>query len=234
MKKHTIYLPLAILAGALAGCSTPKQDSSDLQAAIDASVAGHYGKAMMHEDIAEDQRAIANHVLDHLQKGHYWNIDEKQKGLAAAKHSEQHRLESEKEMCAWLTESHSGNHHFHNEVPRKAAAYFKTGSAVPFKVNHADIHTLAGFLQSHPNAKANVVASTDTVGSPAANKQLSDNRARTVADLLVKHGAKASQLNISSIGEASGPDNQPNQEHRAVMISTVEQLSAYTDCGSLK
>lgn len=234
MKKHTIYLPLAILAAAVAGCSTPKQDSSDLQAAIDASVAGHYGKAIMHEDIAEDQRAVANHVLDHLQKGHYWNIDEKQKGLDAAQHSAQHRLESEKEMCAWLTESHSGNHHFHNEVPRKAAAYFKTGSAVPYKVNHAEIATLGHFLQSHPTAKANVVASTDTVGSNAANKILSDNRAHAVADLLVKNGAKSSQLNISSVGEASGPDNTANQNHRAVTISTTETMSAYADCSNLK
>lgn len=233
MKRH-IYLPLAVLATAMTACTTPKQDGSDLKAAIDASVAGHYGQAMLHEDRAEDHRAVANHILEHVENGHYWNINEKQKGLDAAKQSEQHRLASEKEMCAWLSEAHSGNHHFHNEVPRKAAAYFKTGSAVPSKVNHADIHTLGSFLQSHPNAKANVVASTDTVGSPAANKQLSDNRARTVADLLVRHGAKAGQLNISSIGEAAGPDNHPSQDNRAVMISTVDHLSAYTDCGNLK
>jgi outer membrane protein OmpA-like peptidoglycan-associated protein len=241
MNKSFVYFPLALFTLAIAGCSTPVRNGSDLKAAIDASTAGHYGQALLQEDLAEKNRHEADRVLRHIEKDQYWNIDEKQLALNEAKQAEQHRLASEKEMCAWLDEVHGSHHHVHNEplmAPRKVAAYFRTGSDVPYKVNDADIVTLAHFLQTHSGAKAMIVASTDTVGKPAYNKELSQRRAHTVAELLVKHGAHHDQLSLNAIGEVPGPANVANQEERVATISVSggdqhAPAAPFVDCSKI-
>lgn len=231
MNKPSLYLPLAVLTIALAGCTTPKKDPSDLKASIDASRTGHYGQAMLHEEMAEETLETANNVLKHIEQDHYWNINEKPMALDAAKASAEHRLASEKEMCLWLTEVHSPNHHL-SETTQKTVAYFKSGKAVPFKVEETSIATIGHWLDHHPDASATVTASTDTVGKPAANQKLSEQRANNVGQLLIKEGAKASQLTLKATGEAAGPDNKAEQKNRvAVVITTHPQ---YLDCANLK
>ncbi len=231
MKKQTIYLPLAVLALSLTACSTPKKDTTELNAAIDAAYKGHYGQSVRHEELAEENQEVANRVLNHWQKDYYWNIDETQKALDAASAAAEHRLQSEKELCQWLTEVHGPNHH-QTEAVHHVAAYFKTGSAVPFKTDHDGTHHLGHYLSAHPDAMATVTASTDTVGSAAANKTLSEKRAATVTKLLYDHGVKPAQLKIKSIGEGAGPDNTANQDNRIVTITTSHP--AYVDCANLK
>jgi len=231
MKKQHIYLPLAVLALSLTACSTPKKDTSALKAEIDASYAGHYGQSIRHEEIAEDRQKVANRVLKHWEKDQYWNIDEQQKGLDAAKDAAHHRLESEKELCQWLTEVHGPNHHQH-EATHHVAAYFKTGKSTPFKTNDVGIAHIGNFLHTHPDSKAALIASADTVGKSPSNQALSDRRAASVRDLLIAHGANADQLSIQSIGEGPGPDSTPNQENRIVTISTSHPT--YVDCATVK
>ncbi|PPD22100.1 MAG: flagellar motor protein MotB [Methylomonas sp.] len=237
MKKHHIYLPLAILATSLTACSTARQDPSTLKAAIDASMAGHYGQAVLHLEEATEALEDANDILKHQINGHYWNINETQKGLDAAKSAAAHRLESEKHMCEWLKEVHAHNHHQQQqqETVHKAVAYFATGSAEPFKTEHTTLSHIGEFLHHHSDARATVTASTDTVGNPAANQALSEKRARTVANILIKHGASAPQISTEAVGEASGPDNLANQGHRvAVVIATHPGTITKTiDCSHL-
>lgn len=231
MKTQTVYLPLAVLAVSLTACTTPKQDTSELKAQIDASMAGHYGQAILHEEKAEENLETANHILEHWENGYYWNIDEKQQALAAARAAAEHKLQSEKEMCAWLTEIHGHNHH-QNEPVHHVAAYFKTGSAVPFKTDHGGIGHLGHYLGAHPDAKAAVTASADTVGKSNDNLALSKRRADTVVKLLIDHGAKAEQLTVSATGEGQGPDNTPNQDYRVATVTTSHPK--YLDCPNLK
>jgi outer membrane protein OmpA-like peptidoglycan-associated protein len=231
MKIQKTYLPFAVLAVALTACSTPKKDSSDLKAQIDASRTGHYGQAMLHEEISQEELEKANIVLGHLEKDYYWNINEKQMALDAANLAAKHRLESEKEMCLWLTEVHAQNHH-HIEAIHETVAYFKTASHEPTKVEHHVIARIGNWLQNHPDATASVTASTDTVGKPAYNQALSERRAGTVSQLLIKAGAKASQLTIKATGEAAGPDNSPNQQNRVAIVITSHP--EYIDCPNVK
>jgi len=231
MKKQYITLALAALALSLTACTNPKIDSSDLKAQIDASRAGHYGQAMLHEEISEEYLEDASIILGHLEKDHYWNINEKQIGMEAAKLAADHRIESEKEMCLWLTEVHSPNHH-HVEAIHETVAYFKTASDVPFKVKDESIGRIGRWLESHPDATATVTASTDTVGKPAYNQALSERRANHVVQRLMKQGAKSSQLTVKAIGEAAGPDNTPNQENRVAIVITAHPN--YVDCPALK
>jgi len=231
MNKQTIYMPIAALTLLLTACTHQRLDSNDLKAEINNARAGHYGQAMLHEELSEEALEDANLILSHLEKDHYWNINEKQKALDAARLAAKHRLESEKEMCMWLTEVHSQNHH-HVEAIHETVAYFKTGSAVPFKVKEAAIEHVGHWLHHHPDATATVTASTDTVGKPAYNQALSERRAKAVTDRLIATGVKSSQLTIKAIGEAAGPDNTPNQEHRVAILITAHP--DYIDCPNLK
>lgn len=231
MNKKYFYLPLAALALSLTACTNSKMDTSDLKAEIDASRAGHYGQAMLHEEMSEEDLEVANNILGHLERDHYWNINEKQRALDAAKSATQHRLASEKEMCLWLTEVHGPNHH-KVEAIHETVAYFKTGSAVPFKVKDAAIEHIGHWLHHHPDATAAITASTDTVGKPAYNQALSERRANAVTQLLISKGAKPNQLQASAIGEAHGPDNTADQSHRVAIVITGHP--DYMDCANLK
>jgi len=231
MKKQYITLALAALALSLTACTNPKIDTADLKAEIDASRAGHYGQAMLHEELSEENLEDANIILGHFENDYYWNIDEKQRAMNAAKAATHHRIESEKEMCLWLTEVHSQNHH-HVEAIHETVAYFKTAKDVPFKVKDESIGRIGRWLESHPDATATVTASTDTVGKPAYNQALSERRANHVVQRLMKKGAKSSQLTVKAIGEVAGPDNTPNQENRVAIVITAHPN--YVDCPALK
>lgn len=233
MKKETIYLPLAVLALSLTACSTPKKDVAGLGAEIDAAAAakGHYAQALRHEEMAQDNLEVANHVLKHWQKDYYWNIDDKQKALDAAKAAADHTQASEKEMCLWLTEVHSQNHH-HHEAIHETVAYFKSGSDVAYKTKDETISHVAHYLHSHPDATATITASTDTVGKPAYNQKLSERRAQAVSKLLIAQGAGAAQLTSKAIGEAQGPDNTADQSHRVAIVITAHP--DYIDCPNVK
>ena len=232
MNKQCVYLPFAVLVLALAGCTPPEKDIPGLTSGIDAAVAGHYGQSVYHEELAEEKLEKANNVLDHWKNDQYWNIDERQKAMDAAKEAAEHRLASEKELCQWLTSVHGQNHH-QAEAAKQTAAYFKTGSAIPYKTNDHHISSLGKYLEHHPDATADVIAYTDTVGSPESNQNLSERRAATVSQMLIEKGAKPEQLRVTALGEAQGgPDNTPDQEHRTVAISTVHPN--YIDCPDLK
>ncbi|MGR9114868.1 MAG: OmpA family protein [Gammaproteobacteria bacterium] len=230
MNKKNIYIPFAVLAASLSACTPPAKDIPELTSEIDAAVAGHYGQSIYHEQMAEEELEKASRVLQHWQDDHYWNIDERQKALAAAKSSAEHRLESEKALCNWLTSVHSQNHHM-AEATQHAAAYFKTGSSVPYKTNDSEILALGKYLETHPDATGDVIAYTDTVGSTASNQALAERRANHVSQMLMANGAKPNQLHVKAMGEADGPDNTPNQQHRIVTISTVHP--DYIDCPNL-
>jgi outer membrane protein OmpA-like peptidoglycan-associated protein len=232
MNRQFIYLPCAVLAAALAGCTAPPhKDIPLLTSEIDAVVAGHYGQSIYHEEMAEESLEDAAEVLDHWKNDEYWNIDEGEKAVNAARTAAKHRFESEKALCRWLTAVHGPSHH-QAEVPHQSAAFFKTGSAVPFKINQDEIAVLGQFLQTHPEASADVTAYTDTVGTAQSNQNLAERRANAVSQLLIQQGAKPEQLRVRAVGEAEGPDNAPNQHHRVVMMSTVHL--AYQDCIGLK
>ncbi len=231
MKILRKYLPIALSALALTACTTPKVDTADLKTQIDTARAGHYGQAMLHEELSEEALEEANTILEHLDKDQYWNINEKAKAMQAATEARQHRVESEREMCKWLTEVHAGNHH-KIETIHETVAYFKSGSAVPFQIKDVSIEKVGHWLETHPDATAMVTASADTVGKPANNQALSLKRANAVTQMLVAKGAKPSQLKINAKGEGPGPDNTPNQENRVAIVFTAHP--DYLDCPDLK
>ncbi len=231
MNKQSIYLLLAVFIFSLAACTAPSEkDIPGLTAEIDTALAGHYGQSIYHEELAEEQLEIADNVLHHWQDDHYWNIDERQKAMDAAQKAGQHRLQSERHLCEWLSSVHG--HHHHGAEKKHIAAYFRTGSSVPYKTNDERIALMGKFLRDHPDAKADVIAYTDTVGSSASNQILSEQRAEHVRQELIAQGAKQGQLTVKAMGEAGGPNNTPNQKNRVVKISSIHQNQI--DCSLIK
>lgn len=234
MNKQFIYVPFAVLVATLAACSaTPQKDIPGLSSGIDAANAGHYRQSIMHEQEAEKKLAEADNALAHWKNDHYWNINDQQKAKDAAQAAADHRLASEKELCQWLTQVHSQNHLLDALVSAQhTAVFFADGSATPYKSEQHEIAILGNYLEAHPDIAVDVVASTDTVGNTTSNQSLSDKRASFVRKMLIKHGAKVEQLNIKALGEAHGPDNTRDQNHRVVSMVTVHP--AYADCPDLK
>ena len=234
MNKQFIYVPFAVLVATLAACSAPPQkDIPGLGSGIDAANAGHYRQSIMHEQEAEKKLAEADKALAYWKDDYYWNINDQQKAKDAAQEAADHRLASEQEMCQWLTQVHSQNHLKDALVSAQhTAVFFADGSARPYKSEEHEIAILGTYLEAHPDITVDVVASTDTVGNTASNQNLSERRASFVRQLLIKHGAKVEQLSIKSLGEAHGPDNTRDQNHRVVSMVTVHP--AYADCTDLK
>lgn len=233
MKRQCIKVPFAVLVASLAACATPQKDIPGLSSGIDAANAGHYRQAIMHEEAAEKKLAEANKALAQWKNDHYWNINDQQKAKDAAQAAAEHRLASEREMCQWLTQVHSQNHVQDGPLSAQhTAVFFADGSATPYKSEEHEIAILGSYLRANPDATADVTASTDTVGSTTSNQSLSDRRASFVRNMLIKHGASAGQLNVKAVGEAAGPANTRNQNHRVVTMVTVHP--AYADCPELK
>ena len=62
---------------------------------------------------------------------------------------------------------------------------------------------VAGIVASHPGLKLQVEGHTDSVGAEGYNQTLSDNRARTVREYLVREGIPATDITSRGFGESS-------------------------------
>lgn len=77
---------------------------------------------------------------------------------------------------------------------------FPTGSAVVNTGFLPALRQVAKSLRAHPNSTVRVVGHTDHVGSAAYNKQLSLDRAQSVAQILVNYGVASSRITYSGHG----------------------------------
>lgn len=232
-KQFNTVLFAAVISSLSACTSAPPKDVSGLEAAIAAANAGHYRQSLHHEELANEYLEDANIILEHWKQDHYWNIDEAQQAKEAALAAAKHRHESEVELCQWLTQVHGENHATDALVSQQhATVYFKTGSATPYQVEQHEIEILGKYLAENPSIRAEVIAYADTVGSSSSNATLAKNRANFVARKLVERGANPSQLQLKPMGEAQGPDNTHEQNHRVVTVRTIHP--GYADCANLK
>jgi OOP family OmpA-OmpF porin len=73
----------------------------------------------------------------------------------------------------------------------------------------------AGVLKANPTLHVDVNGYTDSVGSDAYNRRLSERRASTVADALVEEGIDRSRLHVKGFGEADPVADNKTAEGRA-------------------
>lgn len=81
---------------------------------------------------------------------------------------------------------------------------------------------VAGILLAHPGLKLEVEGHTDSVGSDDYNQSLSERRAQTVRDYLVRQGLASDAISYRGFGEAqpvaSNDDSSGRQQNRRVEL----------------
>lgn len=84
------------------------------------------------------------------------------------------------------------------------------------------ISEFATFMKESPAYKASIVGHTDSTGSTAYNQKLSEKRAATVKNILVKDGVEAKRLTTSGKGEmypvSSNKTTQGRTENRRIEV----------------
>jgi len=101
--------------------------------------------------------------------------------------------------------------------PLKATLHlnFSTDSANVDAEGTAKVNSFASFLKESPAYKATIVGHTDSTGSAAYNKKLSEKRANKVKSMLIEQGVEESRLTASGEGEAMPVASNKTKEGRA-------------------
>jgi len=81
--------------------------------------------------------------------------------------------------------------------------FFDFNDDMPNTASTSDLASLVHFLENNPDAKIELIGTTDVLGSDAYNDKLSQNRAKNVHDILVEAGIDESRLSHRGNGENS-------------------------------
>jgi OOP family OmpA-OmpF porin len=92
---------------------------------------------------------------------------------------------------------------------------FDTGQAVLKPDSLGTVAQIAALLKGHADLKLSIEGHTDNVGSPAANKALSENRAKAVLAEVVKGGIAAARLSAVGWGQDKPIADNRSEEGRA-------------------
>ena len=79
---------------------------------------------------------------------------------------------------------------------------FETGKSDVKPESQTIIDQVEAMLKSNPNLKISIEGHTDNVGSPTSNQTLSDNRAKSVMNLLIAKGIDKSRLSAKGWGQS--------------------------------
>ena len=92
---------------------------------------------------------------------------------------------------------------------------FDTGQAVLKPDSLGTVSQIAALLKGHADLKLSIEGHTDNVGTPAANKTLSENRAKAVLAEVAKGGIAAARLSAVGWGQDKPIADNRSEEGRA-------------------
>jgi OOP family OmpA-OmpF porin len=92
---------------------------------------------------------------------------------------------------------------------------FDTGKSSIRDESRPVIEQVVQMMKDNPELKLSVEGHTDNVGSPASNKTLSEQRAKSVVTALVSEGISAERLSSSGYGQDKPIDDNNTEEGRA-------------------
>jgi len=110
-----------------------------------------------------------------------------------------------------------------DQAPVSYMVFFPLGST---KLSDQDENTVAQAAQVYktkPNARVAVTGYADTIGSPAANMALSQQRANVVKNLLVQGGVPAAAVTTAASGDTgllvdTAPQTNQPKNRRVVIV----------------
>ncbi|WP_419826625.1 OmpA family protein [Sphingomonas sp.] len=107
---------------------------------------------------------------------------------------------------------------------------FRTGSAELRPGAEARLRPLAGFLRANPGVRVAIDGNTDSVGAAASNRQLSRDRAASVASALEAMGVDPGRFRLAGRGEtapvASNATVEGRQLNRRVEVTLIGRRAA--------
>lgn len=92
---------------------------------------------------------------------------------------------------------------------------FDTGKSTLQPSSEEQLNNIAEILRAYPNVHVKIGGYTDNTGDPAANKTLSEARAKTVMDSLVSKGIDPSRLASEGYGDQYPVGDNATEEGRA-------------------
>ena len=86
-------------------------------------------------------------------------------------------------------------------ISTTGAIYFRTGSAELDRRSDPLLDSVADIANRCPGVRIEIGGYTDSVGSPESNRRLSNDRARSVADFLIRRGVVPDRITARGYGE---------------------------------
>lgn len=96
------------------------------------------------------------------------------------------------------------------------ATYFDFNKSTPTEVSAEGIDFILTYLRKNPSASIDITGHADEIGGTSFNNALSNKRANTVKDVLVKANIAASRLNVIAAGEDNSVDKNSESARRLV------------------
>jgi OOP family OmpA-OmpF porin len=93
---------------------------------------------------------------------------------------------------------------------------FQSGSDLLMHGAESLIQDAATTLNNHPDLQVEVAGHTDDVGDAISNQGLSDRRAKTVYDFLIRYGVSGERLSFKGYGESEPIADNASSEGRAI------------------
>lgn len=105
--------------------------------------------------------------------------------------------------------------------------YYKTNSYAILPESEPELHTLVDFLNNNSKLKVEIQGHTDSSGNAEDNKILSENRAKSVVEYLVKNGIELSRLTAEGYGDtvpiATNETAEGRRLNRRTTIKIIEK-----------
>ncbi|MBP3762977.1 MAG: OmpA family protein [Bacteroidales bacterium] len=92
-------------------------------------------------------------------------------------------------------------------VTRLENLLFATGESELLQQSYKELRDLLRLMEEHPEAKIELRGHTDNRGTQAYNQQLSEARAKAVADYLIRHGIERSRIAWHGYGKSAPIDD---------------------------
>ncbi|MEY4110161.1 MAG: Outer rane porin precursor, partial [Bacteroidota bacterium] len=93
--------------------------------------------------------------------------------------------------------------------------FFQTASFSLEEKSTDELDKLSALMKNTPNLKIEIGGHTDNVGDKQKNIILSENRAKSVFDYLVKSGVEAARLSFKGYGDSQPVADNTNENGRA-------------------